>query len=337
VTAAVIPSTAVAKALAAIDVRSSTSYSWFGDVTDLPEQVVRLGDRRALRSALVVSISSRLYDCFYTQGAPRRATSGNEDHVGVGTLSHDLAQANEGSGYLEAGWRVVGEEDERLVVERAGLRLWVTEGEIAGPAAIDGTVSVRLPADLPAYSPGFYTARGDRSFAIETPRIVDRFYLDLRPEGAVPFVSEATRRLNREGLPFVAKVVDDPDGFERRDAAVLAVERRDRSRALPAAQRIRTALAPYLDGGAPALTLPLAPGLAFAEDPGGGESFGRHRCLLIADAAVVSAERGLRHADDRLEIVSERFLQAGTSLDAPYRGSPDGAVIVESLAVAGLA
>ena len=72
------------------------------------------------------------------------------------------------------------------------------------------------------------------------------------------------------------------------------------------------------------MTLPLAPGLAFAEDPGGGESFGAHRCLLLAEAAVTAAERGLGAPEDRLEVVRERFAEAGTTLDAPYLGSSPG-------------
>jgi HopA1 effector protein family len=78
---------------------------------------------------------------------------------------------------------------------------------------------------------------------------------------------------------------------------------------------------PFLDDGAPAMTLPLGPGVAFAEDPGGAESFGSHRCLLIAEAAVAAAERGLGSLDDRLDLVRERFAETGTSLDAPYLGS----------------
>ena len=72
------------------------------------------------------------------------------------------------------------------------------------------------------------------------------------------------------------------------------------------------------------MTLPLAPGVAFAEDPGGGESFGEHRCLLLAEAVVTAAERGLGGAEDRLEVVRERFAEAGTTLDAPYLGSSPG-------------
>jgi hypothetical protein len=317
---------AILLALDAVEVRSPTSFAWMGDVAELPQHVVRLAGPRGIRRALVGAIRGRLYDLFYTQGAPRPAVVADAaDPAGPRSMALDLAAANAGTGCLEPGWRLVGEEDGRRVVQRGGLRLWVTDDEIvAGGAAlrIGEPVAVRMPADLPAFSPGFYTARGDRGFSAEEPPLLDRLYLDLRPEGAVPFVREASRRLNRAGLAFVAKVVDDRAGFDRRDAAVVVVERRDRARALAVANELRAALAPFLDGGAPAMTLPLAPGLAFAEDPGGGESFGAHRCLLLAEAAVTAAERNLGAAEERLEIVRERFAEAGTTLDAPHLGSP---------------
>ena len=319
-TAAVHPASAIATALAALQVRSPTTHSWMGAITELPEHVIELADLEGMRRALVGSICARLYDSFYTQGAPRPAPVGGGQRPGFGrTISHELVAANEGTGYLEPGWRVVGDEDGQRVVQRSGLRLWVDADEIRDRARVGDVVSLRLPADVPAFSPGFYIARGDRGFT-EGPRVLDRFYLDLRPDGAVPFARETTRRLNRAGLAFLAKVVDDPDGFDRRDAAVLTFQRADRPRAFAAAQELREAHTPFLDGGAPAMTLPLAPGLAFAEDPGGGESFGAHRCLLLAEAAVTAAERDLHLPEDRLEVVRQRFAEAGTSLDAPHLG-----------------
>jgi hypothetical protein len=317
---------AIADAVDALEIRSPTDYSWMDAPTSLPEVVVRLADAEGVRRALVGSIRARLYDSFFTQGSPRPATS--EAPSGeVRALSHELVGANEGTGFLEAGWRVVAADGERWIVQRADLRLWVTAGDIetaADPLGIGDAVALRHPGDLPALSPGFYIARSDRVFSPTGPRALDRVYLDLRREGTVPFIREATRRLNGAGLAFTAKVVDDPGGFDRRDAAVLYFERRDRDRALEAADDLARALAPFLDDGAPAMTLPLAPGVAFAEDPGTAESFGAHRCLLIAEAAVTAAERGLERLDDRLDLVRERFEQAGTTLDAPHLGPPGG-------------
>ena len=159
-----------------------------GEVVDLPGPVVRLADRAGVRRALVGSIWSRLYDSFFTQGAPRPARSSEGEPLGVGGLSHELAAANEGAGHLEAGWRVIGEEDGRRVVQRGDLRLWVAADEVTAGARIGDAVAVRLPADLPAFSPGFYTVRGDRGLSAEGP-LGPRSFLSRPPsEGAVPFV-----------------------------------------------------------------------------------------------------------------------------------------------------
>ncbi|MGE0025477.1 MAG: T3SS effector HopA1 family protein [Thermoleophilia bacterium] len=316
---------AIADALGALEVQWPAGHSWMGAAEPLPEVVRRLADREGVRRALVGSIGMRLYDAFFTQGRPCPVTAPSPEG-GERTLSNGLAAANSSTGYLEAGWEVIAHDDGRWVVRRGGLRLWVTPEDVVcpdGPPAIGDVVALRHTGDAPALAPGFYIARGDCGFPTG---LVDRVYLDLCREGAVAFIREATRRLNRTGLPFTAKVVDTPAGFDRRDAAVLYFARRDRERALETAEDLARALAPFLEGGTPAMTLPLSPGVAFAEDPGGEESFGAHRCLLIADAAVTAAERGLDDLDARLALVRDRFAEAGTSVEAPYLGPPSDGV-----------
>ena len=65
---------AIRLALEAVEVRSSTSFSWMGDVAKLPDHVLRFADRRGIRRALVGAVQARLYDSFYTQGTPCPAT-----------------------------------------------------------------------------------------------------------------------------------------------------------------------------------------------------------------------------------------------------------------------
>ena len=82
-------------------------------------------------------------------------------------------------------------------------------------------------------------------------------------------------------------------------------------------------MSPHLDIMAPALTKRLAPGLGFAEDPGGDESFGQYRCRQLAEGIVRAYEHRARRIHDRLAVVSARFAEDGVDLDEPYRaGSP---------------
>jgi HopA1 effector protein family len=50
--------------------------------------------------------------------------------------------------------------------------------------------------------------------------------------------------------------------------------------------RIYPLIAPFLKPGTPVFTKPLAPGIGLAEDPGQAESFGQHRCRLLADGMI---------------------------------------------------
>ena len=55
----------------------------------------------------------------------------------------------------------------------------------------------------------------------------------------------------------------------------------------------------------PAFTLALAPGVGLAESPATGESFGEHRCGLLADGIVGADERGVPPGEARVEAVIE--------------------------------
>jgi hypothetical protein len=77
-------------------------------------------------------------------------------------------------------------------------------------------------------------------------------------------------------------------------------------------------VAPDLRPLTPALTKTLAPGLGLAEDPGGQESFGTHRCLALAEGMVRAYERSASTPEARLEAVAESFDDAGLRLEAPF-------------------
>jgi len=75
-------------------------------------------------------------------------------------------------------------------------------------------------------------------------------------------------------------------------------------------------LVPYLRADSPPLCLPLAAGVALAEHPGNGMTFGEHRCHLVA-LAVERAEP----KSDPLRAIAEMFAAHGISPAEPYRGN----------------
>jgi hypothetical protein len=145
-----------------------------------------------------------------------------------------------------------------------------------------------------------------------------RFYWNLGPDGAGPFLRAAAGGLNRARLPFKIKVLDDPGQFDRCDSAVVYVPKAACREAAGLLAGVYWGVSPHLKPETPVFTKRLAPGVGLAEDPGRSESFGQHRCRLLAEGMVRSHERGTRSLDERLRIVAECFEEEGLSLTTPY-------------------
>jgi hypothetical protein len=167
-------------------------------------------------------------------------------------------------------------------------------------------------------SPGFYLAVGDAPFPQGEAHPVVRWYWNLRPEGAVVLMHHVTARLNQAQQPFRLKVLKDPVRFTRCDAGVLYVPKADWDAVAALLAPIYATLAPHLKPGTPVLTKALAPGLGIAEDPGQGESFGLHRCRLLAEGMLRAYEQRQTSVVARLHAVVDRFAEEGLCLETPF-------------------
>jgi hypothetical protein len=325
----------VVGAIRAVRIVSPARYSWFGERSpELPRHVRAALTPRSTRAYLLFALRQQLYDDFYCRGAatPAPFALGGSETRAMGPFAASLAAANAGRGTWEAGWEVSAVVDEQtgaVRVRRDGLELRARpqDCQVSGDAGLAPGVRVRLrmPQGMPATSPGFYLALGDEPLAIAQGETWVRLYWHLTAAGAAPFVARVTRALNAAGLPFRLKVVNDPSRFDRCDPAVLYLRTGDYAAAVEPLQELYAAVAATLRPGIPALTRPLAPGLGLAEDPGRGESFGQHRCGLLADGLIHARERGAGSVGERLRAVEQRFAAEGIGLEAPYlnRGPRD--------------
>jgi hypothetical protein len=73
---------------------------------------------------------------------------------------------------------------------------------------------------------------------------------------------------------------------------------------------------PYLRADTPPLCLPLSDGVALAEHPGNGMTFGEHRCHLVA----LAIERA-NHTSSPLRAIADMFAAHGISPAEPHRGN----------------
>lgn len=315
----------VAEAIGATRIHTSTRYSWFGRMSPrLPTRVVTALTPRTARDYLTHTLAGQLYGDFYLRG---RAEPARWD-VGGSMQSRSafeatLSAANRGCGYRDGEWRVLAIDQSHAVVAKDGLELTVSRSELVdvqvGDAVIGTAVALQMPNELLRIAPGFYTACGNLPLNTNAQTPLVRLYWHLRPAGAAPFVAAATRRLNAAHIPFRLKVLNDPNTYSRCDAGVIYLHG---SLALTdLAHAVHDELSHHLRPNTPVFTEQLAPGLGVAQDPGTTESFGQHRCRMLADGLVQAHEDGRDGADDKMDMVVARFARDGVNLDAPHRSS----------------
>jgi hypothetical protein len=299
-------------------------HRWFGELSpSWPKRAAERLDPYSRRGYLAAQIQSRLYQQFYQHGVA--VPAGQDAHPiaagGETDFVRALSEANSGTGSWELNWSVVAREDGGVWAQRNGLTVFVPPDAYLTetPAtSFDASVAVRMPKGLSAQLPGFYLAQGDEPLQPAAGDVLVRLYWHVSAEGAPALVASITSRLNSAHVPFHFKVLNNPDAYRRNDAAILYLTRDDLSRAASSIERIVREVRHHLLPGVPALTKQLAPGLALAEDPRNGESFGLHRCRLLAEAFIEAAEREVDEPADLLDAVAERFQQEGIDLSHPY-------------------
>ncbi|HTD35493.1 MAG TPA: T3SS effector HopA1 family protein [Candidatus Elarobacter sp.] len=160
---------------------------------------------------------------------------------------------------------------------------------------------------------GHYVVLGRPVRNASTGRQV-RFYWNVSADGGPLLVRELSSRFEYGRVPFQAKVPVVPSGYDRVDTGVLYLNDEDVAVAAQLVAAVYAALGRTVRPDVPLFTQRLAPGLAFAESPPTGDSFGMHRCDLIAEGLVRAFERGASGAEERVAVVRERLTEYG--LDA---------------------
>ena len=288
------------------------SYCWLGQRFRTPDAA----------GALVDALADRLYGDFYVTGAPAPPVHAPERPRGPWPSADVFAlrHANTGRGSPQSGWVVDATDADVVIIRRPGLlRLHAHRHEVrtrSWPPAIGDEVVLIRPPETLGRPAGFYTAFGDAGEGTGADAL-DRFYWNVRPSGRASLIAVLTGTLNRAALPFRLKVLNDR-GTLRCDAAVLYAASDLRPAVAQLLGGVWPEVAGLLDDAVPALALRLGPGLAFAEDPGGDESFGTHRCRLLAEALVSASGRGAASSSERTTAIAQVFSEAGLSLEHPH-------------------
>lgn len=282
--------TAIANAFEAIDIGRNGGFWWCGERADwYPARLLKALSANELHALSLSALTDCLYENFYQCGGVRRLPLGTAriDSALDPIPRSRFASATTGNGSWESGWEIVGGDSRRHVrVRRDGLTLLATPREVRPTGGKHA--SIKRSKSMHVLSPGFYTALLDAPFEPNSPLI--RLYWHVMAGGAEPFIRAATRELNEARIGGSLKVVNDRSHFDRCDSAVMYLSLQAVVRHVDLLVSLHAELSPYLRLETPAMTLRLAHGLAVAQDPGSGLSFGQHRCRLIATAALTRRE-----------------------------------------------
>ena len=273
-------------------------------------------------SGLVSELEAALYAYLYTRSRQIALVHSSTTQREFVTR---LSAANVGTGTFESGWVIKSLESDRIVgAEKNGLTVFALPHEVKTPKGhqqeLGAECAVRIGKEHRNLIPGFYMAFGDASMDYNgesTPLV--RLYWHVSSTGAPPLVRALTLELNRMGVPFRFKCLNDPNLYARADAAVLYMTRVSYAKARGALLKVYGLARPWLLADVPMLTKRVGRGVGLAEDPGSeAVSFGQHRCRIIAEALVKSFETGARTANDRLGAVMRTFAEQGFDVDHLY-------------------
>jgi hypothetical protein len=243
----------------------------------------------------------------------------------------DQAAAEDGAAFLAAlraanpvaqrhqdGWTVTRVDAGGIwLADAAQQPRFATLNEIVPLAnAIAPGLPVRLvpQRDFVTAPAGHFVIFGRPGFDPQTGR-QNRFYWNLAPQGAATFLREIGARLERRRIPFQAKVPVDPARYARTDCGVLYLNDEDVEAARDAIAATYRMLRENLRPAVPLFTREIAPGLAFAESPPTRESFGMHRCGLIAEGLAWAEARGVREPEARLAFLRQHLTAYGLDLE----------------------
>jgi hypothetical protein len=111
-----------------------------------------------------------------------------------------------------------------------------------------------------------------------------RLYLNVGAADVGLAVAALAASLAERQTRFSMKCPGTPNGFARADALVVYLNRADWQSCADPLLRALGVSAIRLRSGTPAMTRRLADGIAVADDPGDGQSYGQSRCAILAPA-----------------------------------------------------
>jgi hypothetical protein len=254
---------------------------------------LRFDSEELAQDKAVPALSDRVHSAFFCRrlnGVPSLPRAS-----GDGGLVAHLAAATRGAAGWEPGWRVVKAGSSWAFASDGRLCLFLDETGYFSPpeARVGDPVVVRVPRARENLTPYRFTLYGGAGPAPIAEQFV-KLFLPLTLEGAGPLVELLSSR-HCDRTAFTLFIANSPDDFERVDAAVIDIARRDEEllqRLIIDFVRVHRGAA---RSGAPLFARAVQAGLARADAAGphdAGDGFGKRRCRWLAEEVWAALQAG---------------------------------------------
>jgi len=255
---------------------------------------------RQYPSDLPARLSEAIYRHFYCTGeAGAEQAPGQLSYEEALVFVGQLEEANCAEARFDKSWKVEHHiPGGQAVAAKGNFKRTINPGEYVFSNSLlympdDAKVDIWMRRqDAPA-DKGFYYAFGATAGDDDATMLV-RFYFHLLPAGAPVLVRWLSTTFNRALVPFQFKCLHHPALYTRSDAGVLYLSKRYANYAIELLDDFMPELGPFLRASVPLFTLPLHPGIGFAESPPrSSASFGTSRCDIIAGGLAAAYEQQL--------------------------------------------
>lgn len=273
-----------------------------------------------LVDSLLEVLYSKCYMRVYSTDV-EQAESFNDDDKWMSLLE----QANQTQLTLDRGWCIYQvNSDGRISVQKADRSRAANPGEFVRDTFTGNAPQIGQLVDLCVY-PGsselqsvFYFAFGSTLTDQFDEYALVRFYFNVTASGAPELLRRLSTTLNYYSIPYRYKCLARPRFYNRADAAVLYISKRYLNIVADIVDEFYPSIKTYLRSGIPMFCYEFLPGIGVADDTGTGESFGKHRCRLLAEALVHAWTDNLYCVEEKIELIRKRFESEGLSLQIPY-------------------
>jgi hypothetical protein len=219
----------------------------------------------------------------------------------------------------------IGADADAVVAIRSGQPARLPAAEVrnlthaALPPRPGDSLAVIAPRDGVDATGGWWTA-----WSAPPPSALEvRLYWHADPDHVEPLVAALAAVLDDTGAPYSMKVPSHERLFGRVDAGVVYMPVPTWRQVKPALKAVHADAAGWLGDAVPPCTRRLGRGVAVAQDPLTGESFGQSRSRAVADGivdALLGADRG---PEAMAEAVLAAMARRRIALDRPYLTARD--------------